>query len=306
MKTQIITTAAGAVLAAALGLGAVSAAQAAEVEVKHAVARVVVIPEARSDIKVEVSGSSPSLPAIQVSTSPSGKVIVEGGMDRRIRGCSTHGVNAGTIDPISPPDGVVIRLRGAPDVRLKDAPLITIHTPMDVHVDANGAVFGSIGRSDSVDLGNAGCGDWTVANTRGAIRISEAGSGDVRTGSAGEAHASVAGSGDIAFGPVSNLKASIAGSGDITAASASGWVEASIAGSGDVRVRGGKVDRVKASIAGSGDVTVDGPVGDVDASIMGSGDVRVGSASGRVSKSIMGSGSIVIGGKETTRKDHSE
>lgn len=301
MKIQIVTTAAGAVLAAAMAMGAAGAAQAAEVEVKHAVARVVVIPEARADIKVEVSGSAPGLPALQV-TNVGGKTIVEGGLDRRIRGCSMQGVSLHEIDPISPPDNLIVRLRGGPDVHLKDAPLITIHTPMDVHVDVGGAVFGSVGRSDSVNLGNSGCGDWTVANTKGQLSISEAGSGDVRTGSAGDAHASVAGSGDIKFGHVGSLKAAIAGSGDVTAASVNGWVDASIAGSGDVRVKGGKIDRVKASIAGSGDVTVEAPVGDVDASIMGSGDVRVASASGRVSKSVMGSGSVVVGGQEYGRK----
>ena len=71
---------------------------------------------------------------------------------------------------------------GPPDVAWKDMPQVVIHTPRDVDVDAGGAVWGSVGRSASVKLGNAGCGDWTVGNTDGAMRVSQAGSGDTRTG----------------------------------------------------------------------------------------------------------------------------
>ena len=304
--TYRFTGAIGAGLAAMLLAGAAGAADAAEVRIKNAVARVVVIPEARSDIKVEVSGSHPALPQLQVSGSPGDRVTIDGGLDRRVRGCSTHLSHASEINPATPPAGVRIRVRDAGEIELRDAPLITIHTPMDVHIDASGAVFGSIGRSDSVNLGNAGCGDWTVANTHGPLSVSVAGSGDIRTGSGGDAHASIAGSGDISMGPIGSLKASVAGSGDISAVAVQGWVDASIAGSGDVRVKSGRVERVKASIAGSGDVTVDAPVGDVEASIMGSGDVKVGPASGRVSRTVMGSGSVVVGGKVYGRKDGGE
>lgn len=285
MRTFLMFAAAGAVLAFG---AAATAAEGASVEVRDAVARVTVIPENRSDVKVDLVQANPRLP-IEVR-SFGGRTIVDGGLGRRIRDCHGRGEN------------VSVRVRGVGEVGWKDLPQIVIHTPRDVDMDAGGAVWGTVGRSASLKLGNAGCGDWTVANTKGQLSISEAGSGDVRTGSAGDAHASVAGSGDIKFGHVGSLKAAIAGSGDVTAASVNGWVDASIAGSGDVRVKGGKIDRVKASIAGSGDVTVEAPVGDVDASIMGSGDVRVASASGRVSKSVMGSGSVVVGGQEYGRK----
>ena len=49
-------------------------------------------------------------------------------------------------------------------------PQVVIRTPRDVNVDAGGAVFGSVGRSASLDLGNAGCGDWTIANVDGRRR----------------------------------------------------------------------------------------------------------------------------------------
>jgi hypothetical protein len=297
MKSGLIAAATLAALGLA-GAAFATAAQAADVEVRNAVARVVVVPEAgRTEIKVEIVPGAARLPVIDVHRAASGKIIVDGGLEHDVRGCRRSGINrdAGDFNPVSPPDNVVIQLRGRDDVALKDAPLITIRTPMDVHVDAGEGVFGAVGRADSVHLGVSGCGDWTVANVKGDIDVSAAGSGDVHTGSAGgSAKASIAGSGDVRFGAVKALKASIAGSGDVSAAEADGSVDASIAGSGDVVVRGGHIDRVKVSIAGSGDVTVKAAVNDVDATIMGSGDVKVASAA-HVSKMVMGSGSVIVG-----------
>lgn len=294
MKSLFILAAGAAALAA-------GSASAATVEIKDAIARVIVVPEQRSDVKVEVSGAIGGLPALQTRTGMDGRTIIDGGLrgttgflgGNRIHGCS-GGHRTGPFNPMEPGD-VRIRVRGHDDIMLRDAPLITIHTPMDAHVEAGGAVFGAIGRADSVSLGDAGCGDWTVANVKGPLKVSVAGSGDIDAGSAGDAEANVAGSGDIRFGSVANLKAHIAGSGDVSAQSVHGWVDASIAGSGDVAVHSGDVDRLKASIAGSGDVKVDAPVKDVTASIMGSGDVRVVSA-GSVHKSVMGSGTVYVGG----------
>src|SRR5690606_25272075 len=71
--------------AAALG----GAAQAASREVREAAVRVVVIPEARSDVSVEVASSHPRLP-LQVRPGPE-RTIVDGGLHRRIRACRTVG-----------------------------------------------------------------------------------------------------------------------------------------------------------------------------------------------------------------------
>ena len=294
MKIQIAAAA-----LAALGLAAAAVpADAASVEVRHAVARVVVIPEARTDIKVEAvqgTGTAASLPKITVRTGLDGKIIVDGDLEHRVRDCNRSGSDrTADLDPANIPADIKVRVRDIGEVLVKDAPLIVIRTPMDVHVDAGDAVYGAVGRADSVHLGASGCGDWTVANVKGELHISSAGSGDVRTGSAGDVKANIAGSGDIKLGDVKSIDASIAGSGDVYAQSADGSVKASIAGSGDVEVRGGRVDRVKASIAGSGDVKVAAAVNDVDASIMGSGDVHVTSAA-HISKMVMGSGSVVVG-----------
>ncbi|WP_304175433.1 GIN domain-containing protein [Phenylobacterium aquaticum] len=268
---------------AATGLAmAGGVANAASVEVKDAVARVVVIPEDRSDVKVEIISSNPALP-LQVRNL-GGKWIIDGNLDRRIREC--HGSEG----------HVSVRVSGIGDIAYADMPQVVIRTPRDADVATGGAVFGSVGKTASLSFSNAGCGDWTVANVAGKFRLNEAGSGDVNVGSVGEAVIRIAGSGDVHTQAIAGrLEVETAGSGDVWAASIGGPLNVKIAGSGDVRVAGGHADEMAVTIAGSGDVRFDGVVGELKAKIAGSGDVSVKQVTGGVSKAIVGSGSVNIG-----------
>jgi hypothetical protein len=276
MRSSLLIAAAAA---AALSAGA---ACAASVEVRDAVARVTVIPENRSDVQVEVIAANPRL-GLQVR-SVGGRTIVDGGLGHRIRDCHGSG------------EGRMVRVRGEGDFAWREIPQVVIHTPRDVDIDAGGAVWGSVGRAASVRLGNAGCGDWTVANVEGALRVSQAGSGDTRAGSAGAANIRVAGSGDTTVGDVrGGLDVDIAGAGDVTAASVAGPLEVHVAGSGDVKVAAGHATTMGVTIAGSGDVSFGGVADALRARIAGSGDVRARQVTGQVSKTVMGSGSVTVG-----------
>ena len=247
-------------------------------------------------MKVEVVKGAAAIPALEVRTT-GGKVVIDGGLDRKIHGCSRQGLVAdsdASFDVKNPPANLVVKVKGQDDVRMRDAPLVTIYTPMDVDVKAGSAVVGAIGRANSVELGAGGCGDWTIANVTGSMDIAIGGSGDVRTGTAGAASVSIGGSGDVRLGPVRDLDVNIGGSGEVNAVRVDGDLKVAIGGSGDVTVRGGAVGRVDVTIAGSGDVKVDADVNSVDATIMGGGDVRVRSAK-TVSKHIMGGGSVTVG-----------
>lgn len=253
------------------------------VKIKDAVARVVVIPEARSDVKVEFLTTNQSLP-LEIRQN-GGTTTIDGGLRRnRINGCNT--VMGKTV----------VHVRGVGDVKWDDIPQIVIRTPMDAQVGAGGAVFGSVGRTDHLELSNAGCGDWTVSNVKGKFELNQAGSGDTKAGSAGSAEINIAGSGDVTTQEIGgDLEVNIAGSGGVSSASVNGKLEANIAGSGDVTVRGGRSRSVEVSIMGSGDVTFDGEARDVEVSVAGSGDVRVAKATGNVHKSVAGSGDVIIG-----------
>lgn len=271
-----------AVLAAAVS--AANAAQAEpSVKIKDAVARVVVIPENRSDVKVEFLTTNARLP-LEVRKEGD-ETVVDGNLRmNRINGCNNRNGK------------VWVRVRGVGEVSYDNFPQIAVRVPMDARVKAGGAVFGDIGRSSSVELSNAGCGDWTVANTRGELKLRQAGSGDAKTGTAGSAAVDLAGSGDVSMQAIGgDLEVNIAGSGDVTAASISGKLEGNIAGSGNITVAGGRSRSVDVNVMGSGNVSFNGEADDVDVSVAGSGDVRIAKVNGQVKKHVAGSGDVIIG-----------
>ena len=281
LQTTLLAAMAATFAATAFTAGA---AQAASVEIEDAVARVTVVPEDRRDIKVEIISANPSLP-LTVRTLGD-RTIVDGDLDRKIRSCRSSGETSR------------VHVRGVGDVSWSQIPQVVIRTPRDVRVEAGGAVFGSVGRSASLELGNAGCGDWTIANVAGAARVSQAGSGDTRMGTSGSLKVRVAGSGDVAAA-VERLAeddvVDMAGSGSAAISSVNGPLEVSLAGSGDVEIGGGRATAMKVSVAGSGDVDFRGSADSLRARIAGSGDIHANEVKGQISKTIMGSGSVRVG-----------
>ena len=297
MKPILLSAVAAAALAAAVA-GPALAKPGPEVEIEHAVARVVVIVEDRADIGVEIEQGSSELPALRLERDGA-NVRIDGGLGRRLAGIrmgdSLRDCRSGP-DRTRPGQGASVEVRNIGRVNLDDAPLIVIRAPREVNIDAGGAVFGSIGRgASSVELGNGGCGDWVVANTDGPVDVASGGSGDMLVGTSRSLEASLAGSGDVTAGATGRFEASITGSGGVVVAEVNGDTDISIAGSGEVAVRRGRSPNLDISIAGSGDIDFGGVAGDVSVSIAGSGDIRIAEATGNVSRSIVGSGDIRIG-----------
>jgi hypothetical protein len=287
--------------AAALVAGSASAAPIAQI--KDAAARVVVLPENRSDVKIEFITVNRALP-IELRTEGD-KVIADGGLRHRIHGCNSMNFNWSHDGKSSEHHNVTVNISGVGRVSYENLPQLVVRVPLDARVETSGAVWGSVGRTNSLSLGNAGCGDWTVANVRGDLKISQAGSGDVKAGTSGDLKVSIAGSGDVATQPTAGgAEVSIAGSGDVVVASINGPLKGDVAGSGDITIKGGHASNVSASIAGSGDVRFEGTADSLRASIAGSGDVSVGRVNGPISKSILGSGSVIVDGKELPRGRH--
>lgn len=269
--------------AIAAGVCLASAATASpSAEINDAVARVTVIPEARSDVVVSLVKANPRLP-IWISR-VGDKVVVRGDVRQQANHCGTWMGR--------PYVGLWMRGRFGYD----DLPQIVIRTPLDVHVSAGEAVFGTIGHARSIDFGDRGCGDWTIGEVDGLLRVSVVGSGDVHAASAGSGQVNVAGSGDVTARTFrAGLNASISGSGDLTSDSVSGPLKIQVAGSGDVKVAGGQVSTMTVSVGGSGDVNFGGVAGALQASVAGSGDVNVARVTGSVVKHVAGSGEIQVG-----------
>lgn len=294
MKAILITAAAIAAAGATPVL-----AQSGEVEIDHAVARVVVIVEDRNDVGVEIEQGSLRLPALQVSRRGN-DVRIDGGLSRRVGGMRMGDrisqCRSGPANAERPGDGASVEVRDIGRINISDAPLIVIRSPRDVNINGGGAIYGSVGRgARSVELGNGGCGAWNVANTDGSVSLSIGGSGDMRAGTSDSMEINIGGSGSVSAGATRNLEVNIGGSGDVSVARADGPIEVAIGGSGDVAIRQGDAPDVSISIAGSGDVNFGGTAGDVDVSLVGGGDVTIARATGQVSRSVIGGGDIRIG-----------
>jgi len=269
------------------------------VRVRYVAARVVVTPEDRTDVSVEIDNSAGRTPMPEVSLDDD-RVEINGLLRGRIEDCTAEGAE----------------LRGYDAVTLADMPLITIRVPRDVDVDLGGAGTTEIGASNSLELDHRGCSSVNVGDVAGEANIDLAGSGEITMGSAASLNADVAGSGRINTGVISgDANVDIAGSGTVNIAALNGALETDGAGSGNVVVNGGAVTRANidlagsgdveintsvssldVSIVGSGDVNVNGVVGTIDAEIAGSGEVSVQSATGAVRQQVFGSGQVRVGG----------
>ena len=277
---------------AAAAMIAATSATAASVEIRDAVVRVTVLPEARSDVVVQVIKTNPKLP-LRVTRSGDGRVVVDGGSDDNWLG-GLLGRRAASCNFSGPHPSVTVWGVGSIDV--DDMPQIIVRTPMDAQVSTSGATLGAIGRTDSLVLSIAGCDDWVVANVRGRLKVHDAGSGRIRTGAAGELAISIAGSGSLHTRAIANgVSAHIAGSGEVEIEEASGPIQVEIAGHGDVRIGGGHATDMRVSIVGSGDVAYKGVADNLRAAIAGSGEIVVAKVTGTVRKSIAGSGAIDVG-----------
>lgn len=279
----LLATALAVVAGAPAALAAPGPLPAKGVSVVDAVAKVTVISEDRADVVVSVTPGV-GLPTPTVRTE-NGRVIVDGGLDRRIRSC--RGGAQGLKGVLVTGTGLV-----APSAM----PKITIRTPRTVDLSVGGAVITAVGRSDGGTMRFQGCGDAMVDAANGPLSLTLEGSGDIDVVEVrGAVNARLDGSGDIRIGPTGAAALALNGSGDLTVAKVTGGLDARLDGSGDLRV--GTLDAASARMAldGSGDLTVDaGRAGVLAVSLDGSGDVRFGGRAGTVTADLDGSGDIIV------------
>ena len=264
-------------------LAAVAAAYAApSVEIRGAAARVQVIPESRNDIQVTLIHADPRLP-IRLRRLGD-RLYVTGDVAHRIRGCVGEGGRA----------GVAVFGRGV--VPYDQLPQLVIRTPMAVRLIAGEAVFGAIGRAASVDFTNQGCGDWTVGDVAGRLRLNQAGAGAARAGSAGSSDVSVFGTGGVSVGQIRGVLTAVSsGAGDVKVGALYGRLDARVGGSGDIDIAAGAVGDMTVAIAGSGAVRFRGVARTLRASIAGAGDISVDKVTGAVTRQVFGTGRVRIG-----------
>jgi hypothetical protein len=292
-------------------LAAAGSASAASLDIRNAAVRVVVIPEARSDVNVTVLKTNPRLPLKVVNGFP-GQVIVDGGRWGWLG-----------LQPIWCEAGGAVHVAGVGRFANADLPQILVRVPLDAQVSAGGGVFGAVSAANQLDLDVSGCGEWVVGNVHGRLSVHSSSSSTVRTGSAGQMALQVSGSGDVVTRTAANgLDADVSGSGAISVEAASGPVRLQGSGNGGITVGGGKASSLDAHVSGSGDLAFNGTAEDLranlsgsgristgpvtrslDAGISGSGDMAVREASGTVQAQISGSGALRIAGGHASHID---
>ena len=271
-----------ALVAAVAALAAAGSASAASVEIRDAVARVTVIPEDRSDVKVEFLTTNADLP-LEVHT-VGDQTIIDGNLDHRITGCRRK------------QEGYAAHVRGVGRVSYENVPQVVIRTPKAVSVGSNGVVFGTVGRSASLNLHNSGCSNWTIADVAGDATVEDSGAGSVKMGMSGRLDLRLSGAGEIHATRIrQGLEASLSGVGSVSIDELTGPMEARVSGVGKIRVANGHAGAVRASVSGMGSVELGGAADSLDASISGLGNIRVKQVNGSVSKSVTGGGHVTIG-----------
>jgi hypothetical protein len=280
MRLAIALVAAATALTAAGAAGAAAAAP--SVEIRDAVARVTVVPEDRSDVKVEMLTKNTALP-LEVRSEGS-RTVIDGNLSHRIKDCRGRG------------DHPSAYVRGVGDVSYENMPQVVIHTPRAVILETNGAVYGAVGRSGSVDLENSGCSGWTLADVAGDATLRESGAGSVRMGSSGKLELRLSGAGSVHATQVrQGLDATLSGAGGVRIDELSGPILAHVSGVGQIKVGQGHATAVRASVSGVGGVDFGGDAQSLDASISGFGGIRVKAVSGPVTKSVSGGGHVTVG-----------
>lgn len=289
--------------------------------IRHAAMNVVIEPEPRRDIAVDVYRPNARLP-LRV-THRGADTVIDGDLPSFFTSCHGSG------------EGLRVFVLGRGDYSISQMPQVLVRTPLDAVVESGGIVHGAVARSRGLTLDSAGCGDWTVGNVAGHLNTAVAGVGGLRAGSAqaadvtlsgtghvtvrqvqgqlvarlagagsvsvgaaGAADVTISGSGGLTAGPIAGpLTVRLSGAGGMKAASVSGPVSAIVSGVGNVQIAGGHAPSVDAMVSGAGNIRFEGVADSLVANVSGVGSVDVARVTGPVNQHVSGVGSVRVGAR---------
>jgi hypothetical protein len=215
------------------GLPASAADPPPDLRISHAAARVVVIPEARQDVLVQVRPGRAKLGALKVRRQ--GRTQVVEGDVVLSAGWRPAWLGGDACDKTQ------LKYKGQ-TIRAADLPVVTVRTPQYVNIESDGFVIGEVGPTQRLTLTSSGCGAWRAGATNGDVRITNKGAAEiVSAGGRGAVTVTLEGPGPITIngGWAAVLWASSKGAGDFTYRGEAGRVDAQLNGKGDITL--GKV-----------------------------------------------------------------
>jgi hypothetical protein len=225
-------------------------------------AKVVVVPQARSDIQVGLSGT----PQLRVERRGS-TVIVSDRAGRRW-------IDFGRCDPRA-------GIAGRPG---SVTPVVTLYTPLDVDVRGKGVISGTIGPARNVLLTSQACGQWQVAQVQDQLRLAQMGEGRIHAAGGRVVAARAENAGRVEIGRASQgLDAYVRKGGVVEAGQVDGRFNAELWGKGLIRSRAGYIFRGYIYARGPGRVEHLGTVSGLASENRENARVRIGVVTGTVS-----------------------
>ncbi len=287
---------------------AISAHAADRLQLKNLRANVEIIPENRTDIRVDVdmSGSSDKAPEITYSGNT---VVVAGNLQT---GRKTFRVSF-NLDQRMDIDKSK-HLSRVPRDHPAGLPTLVIHTPMKVSLKSNAYVFGRIGPSQALRIEDSGDGEWRIDAVSQEAFVEGGGATDFYLTNTGSANIDLLGTGNVTMGDTQSIWSSQWGAGDVTvnkvvrdadielsgigdfkARSVSGKMQVLIDDAGSVTVEDGDVAALRIrTIDGIGAVRFGGTVKDADINIGTSTRVSIHKLTGSLKKTTRQAASVEI------------
>ncbi|HEX8231795.1 MAG TPA: hypothetical protein VF559_00415 [Caulobacteraceae bacterium] len=278
-----------AVLALALAAAAAPlTASAAELVVDGAMARIAVVPEARSDLRVEVTpGSNPML-AVQVRK-VGDRVLLHS--DLVVRSCT------GDSDKDGRWRDMRVRFRNGAQADMAEAPVITVHAPRDLNISGHGPVSGVVGAARNLSLRYDGCGNWRLDDIAGRLDAQASRGASVRAANVGTGVFRTDSGGAVSAESVADLDLDARNGGAISVARASGRARLNAQAGGAISVSGGRTRDLQVVAESGAAVSYGGRAGAVNASAHGGAVVSIAQADGPVTRSSGGGSILSIGGR---------
>ena len=225
---------------------AVAAAPPPTLWISHTAARVRVIPEARADVVATIAPGRSDAPMPSVRRTAGGAVIDAGLPALDWKPAWLGGMAC---------DGGSVQVKGKA-FRPQELPLVTVHTPLNAIVIAEGALYGEVGPSTNLNLFASGCGTWRAAAAQRDLSITTKGSVSVH------------------------------------AASLYGMLKIDKADSSEVVVDGGNAPKASVRAQGTGNVAYHGEAGQMELFMRDKANVRLGKVFGRTSGDLRTQGDL--------------
>jgi hypothetical protein len=217
-----------ALAAALFAVPAFAAEPPPDIRIVGAAARVVVIPEQRADVVVQVRPGRARLAPLKLRRQ--GRTQVVEGDVTIAPGWKPAWLGGDGCDPGQ------VRLKGQ-KIPVADLPVITVRVPAFANIEADGAIFGEVGPTQRLTLTSSGCGAWRAAASSGDLRVTNKGAAAISVaGLKGAMTIMLDGPGPISVngGWTPTLWLRSTGAGDFTYRGDAGRVDVQLNGKGDV------------------------------------------------------------------------